>query len=213
VEAFGLLIVIGILIWAFSPSKSQPKNRGYSPQSSKFSSISTPTNKTTTFQTSGNVIKDGFQPSDRCTCGGSWIKRGNSETGGRFFSCSNYPRCKNSREKVLKERLGSKYNEIYCSHGHHKPTSGTVEDPRTGRTLCQRCVDRGYVKLRPAQPEKTYSTPAPKTTYNYSNLAKIPTRKSGTGELCRNGHPRTPENTYIRPDGSRECRVCKRNAR
>lgn len=197
-ETWSWLIVVGIVFWAFSkdrPSESQPRNR--EPSS----------------HTSGNVIKEGFQPNDRCTCGGSWIKRGNSETGGRFFSCSNYPRCKNSREKVLKERLGSKYNEIYCSRGHHKPTSGTVEDPRTGRALCQRCVDRGYVQLRPLLSEKNFPLPTPKDTYSYSNSAKTPIKKSGTSELCRNGHPRIPENTYIRPDGSRECRVCKRNAR
>lgn len=27
---------------------------------------------------------------------------------------------------------------------------------------------------------------------------------------CRRGHPWSPENTYIRPNGSRGCRVCKR---
>ena len=29
-------------------------------------------------------------------------------------------------------------------------------------------------------------------------------------ESCRRGHPRTPENTAIRPDGTRGCRVCNR---
>jgi len=27
---------------------------------------------------------------------------------------------------------------------------------------------------------------------------------------CRRGHPRTTENTYVRPDGKRQCRVCRR---
>jgi hypothetical protein len=27
---------------------------------------------------------------------------------------------------------------------------------------------------------------------------------------CRNGHPRTPENTYTRSDGRSECKECKR---
>jgi hypothetical protein len=31
-------------------------------------------------------------------------------------------------------------------------------------------------------------------------------------EACRNGHLRTPENTYIRPGGGRCCRDCKREA-
>jgi hypothetical protein len=28
--------------------------------------------------------------------------------------------------------------------------------------------------------------------------------------VCRNGHPRTDDNTYHRADGSRECRICMR---
>jgi hypothetical protein len=28
---------------------------------------------------------------------------------------------------------------------------------------------------------------------------------------CRKGYPRTPENTYIRSDGRRECKECKRH--
>ena len=31
-------------------------------------------------------------------------------------------------------------------------------------------------------------------------------------ERCRNGHQRSEANTYMRPDGWRECRVCKREA-
>lgn len=27
---------------------------------------------------------------------------------------------------------------------------------------------------------------------------------------CSHGHPFTPENTYVRPDGGRKCRACKR---
>jgi hypothetical protein len=26
---------------------------------------------------------------------------------------------------------------------------------------------------------------------------------------CRNGHPRTDENTYVRPSGGKSCRLCK----
>ena len=29
---------------------------------------------------------------------------------------------------------------------------------------------------------------------------------------CRRGHPRTPESTYVDPQGNRSCRVCRRSA-
>lgn len=29
---------------------------------------------------------------------------------------------------------------------------------------------------------------------------------------CRNGHPRTPENTYVYPSGKQECRACRKQA-
>ena len=31
--------------------------------------------------------------------------------------------------------------------------------------------------------------------------------------FCRNGHLRTDEDTYVRPDGERECRICRKIAR
>jgi hypothetical protein len=30
---------------------------------------------------------------------------------------------------------------------------------------------------------------------------------------CKHGHPRTPENLYLQPNGWRACRICKREAR
>lgn len=29
-------------------------------------------------------------------------------------------------------------------------------------------------------------------------------------EVCKRGHPRTPENTYVQPSGHPYCRVCRR---
>jgi hypothetical protein len=31
-----------------------------------------------------------------------------------------------------------------------------------------------------------------------------------SGETCRRGHPRTPENTYVWSNGKRGCLLCKR---
>lgn len=29
-------------------------------------------------------------------------------------------------------------------------------------------------------------------------------------DVCRNGHPQTPENLYVRPNGARVCLICRR---
>jgi hypothetical protein len=40
--------------------------------------------------------------------------------------------------------------------------------------------------------------------------APVAVMQSEATHNCRKGHPRTPENTYIRSDGRRECKECKR---
>jgi hypothetical protein len=35
-------------------------------------------------------------------------------------------------------------------------------------------------------------------------------RNAGASPACRRGHPRTPENTYTKPNGRNACRVCRR---
>lgn len=51
----------------------------------------------------------------------------------------------------------------------------------------------------------------------YLNAGKTPPaatiareRQRWSPDTCRNGHPRTPENTYVRASGKRECLMCKR---
>jgi hypothetical protein len=192
-----------------------PPSRPSIPTSSTNSSQAGRNHSSTTFEfrrsttSDYEVSKEGFQPKDRCSCGGTWVKVVNSENGGRFFRCSRYPRCRNGREEVLKKRLGSRYRDFYCSRGHELAVFGTTTHPRNGKEVCNRCIYKGYVK-DPSDIEPKQSS---------TESRKRSGRKSPTtgfvrnDEYCRNGHPRTPENTYYRPDGSRECRVCKRAAR
>jgi hypothetical protein len=52
-------------------------------------------------------------------------------------------------------------------------------------------------------------------TFSATNYER-PSSQSSTTDTdlyCRNGHKRTAENTYIRPNGERECGVCRKNAR
>lgn len=154
-------------------------------------------------------ITTGFQPEDRCTCGGRWVKRENSQTGGVFFACSRYPKCKNSRDQVLRRRLGSAYSKKYCSRGHTLEVFGTVTDPVDGRSLCKRCLSKGLIQMR--------RVPAPRESKIKMEQRNLPAKKKNItwqgDDYCRNGHRRTADNIYIRPYGSRECRICRRNAR
>jgi len=212
------LVIIGIAIWLLSNSGNSNNRSSNSSSStidlgqSKRATVQTSVPSVRQYPRTPNIINEGFQPDDRCSCGGTWVKRENRETGGRFFSCSRYPTCKNLRDQVLKARLGAKYSEIYCSNGHHKPTAGVIFDAQRGKDVCKRCVDKGYLVLRSrgvsGQHDLESAVPRSAVTGN-----KTSSGSRSSLEKCRNGHPRTSENTYVRPDGSRECRVCKRNSR
>lgn len=136
-----MLLVVGCVIWLMNRSGGSVQGRSSAPPRAA-SGVARPTNQQTDFK----VVKSGFQPNDRCSCGGSWVKRANIETGGRFFSCSNYPRCTKSRMQVLKEQLGSRYSLYYCSRGHEKAHFGVEYDQKSGRQVCKRCIAKGYVR-------------------------------------------------------------------
>lgn len=137
----------------------------------------------------------GFIPSDRCSCGGTWIKHENRKTGGRFFGCSRYPTCKNTRDKQERQ---SRTQLRKCPNGHVR-TIWNTEDHELGRQSCLDCEnERESKRLEYLERQERLSN---------NRLS------TGSKEVCRNGHPRTTENTYFRPDGQRECRICRRNAR
>ena len=141
-EGLGILLAIGVAVWFFSKSGEDSNHnltRG-GPSSSLFTKPSK--EKSTKFL----AIQDGYQPSDRCSCGALWLKRRNSETGGSFFSCSRYPTCRKKRDEVLKQRLGSSYQLYYCSRGHEKVHFGVVYDHHLGKQVCKRCIEKGYVR-------------------------------------------------------------------
>lgn len=140
-EVLSLLFVVGCVVWLMNQSGDSAQGR-----SSASPRAASEVTRTINQQTDFKVVKSGFQPSDRCSCGGSWVKRANIETGGRFFSCSNYPRCTKSRMQVLKEQLGSRYSLYYCSRGHEKAHFGVEYDQKSGRQVCKRCIAKGYIR-------------------------------------------------------------------
>jgi ssDNA-binding Zn-finger/Zn-ribbon topoisomerase 1 len=191
-----LLVVVVLLIIYFAIKDSNGNKKSAS--SSKW--ISSPPNsssnsfrKTSTSQNSSHVstghfarTTEGFIPEDNCEiCGSEWIKYSNRTTGGKFFGCSNYPKCDNTRDKQRTKN--------FCSHGHKRTTANTAYNS-DGSRRCLIC--------------------RPIAEYTSSTFNSNPRKTVIDGSMyCRNGHKRTSDNTYTRPDGERECRICRRNAR
>jgi hypothetical protein len=71
---------------------------------------------------------------------------------------------------------------------------------------CADCARTGELCVRHGGVWKDYDTPRVAKTLP----APVSVTQSETHN-CRKGHPRTPENTYIRSDGRRECKECKRH--
>ena len=146
------------------------------------------------YSTTGEFTRstEGFIPTDKCECGGQWVKHVNKTTGGRFFGCSRYPSCDNSREKQQAKN--------FCSNGHAR-TSQNTDYNADGSRRCLIC--------RPLPKESSSDT------FRGTNSGRTSSQPSSydTNLYCRNGHKRTTENTYVRPNGERECGVCRKNAR
>lgn len=141
-EGIGFIIVVGTVFWLVS--NSDKTRRPKSTISSRYTGTSS---SSAISKKRSSAVRSEYQPEDRCTCGGRWIKKENSKTGGRFFSCSNYPNCKKTRDQVLRQTLGASYSIYFCSRGHEKAHVGSTTDPSTGRELCNRCLTNGYVTL------------------------------------------------------------------
>jgi hypothetical protein len=95
-------------------------------------------------------------------------------------------------QKQLEPRVGTAKRCGYCEAAgelciRHGGLRSDYETPRGGRQIA-----RELPKPVPA------TMPAP-----------VSVTQTETTDTCRNGHPRTPENTYERSDGRRECKKCK----
>lgn len=140
-------------------------------------------------------LSRGASSDDFCNkCGKRWQKWENSENGGYWYSCSRWPRCDNTREKQILEK--------FCANGHRRTSSNTAYTAAGHR----RCLIRNPPSQKKVvvgrRSQNTPDSRAPRETGR--NKAK------DLDKFCRNGHRRTTENTYIRPDGERECRICRR---
>ena len=191
-----ILVVIAYFLMKGSENSSKTKTtiklNLEPPKTSTFTSPSQ--GNKTPYSTTGEFTRstEGFIPTDKCECGGQWVKHVNKTTGGRFFGCSRYPSCDNSREKQQAKN--------FCSNGHAR-TSQNTDYNADGSRRCLIC--------RPLPKESSSDT------FRGTNSGRTSSQPSSydTNLYCRNGHKRTTENTYVRPNGERECGVCRKNAR
>ena len=217
-----LLVVLGFIVGIIWLSSNRSQSRYSSPKSSinmpskvtvqspQVPPADLPQVGTAGFQKSGaDTVKPspvtpssefsrGTASDDFCNkCGKRWRRWDNNENGGYWFSCSGYPRCDNTRDKQLREK--------YCANGHRRTPTNTAYTAN-GHRRCLIC--------RPLSGGSVLEKPLPKKTPDRNSERKRDVGKVlKSDKSCRNGHPRTAENTYIRPDGERECRICRRNAR
>ena len=77
---------------------------------------------------------------------------------------------------------------------------------------CEGCKRAGELCVRHGGRWADYDTPKGGVERVAKTLpAPVSVMQLETTEMCRNGHPKTPENAYIRSDGRRECKQCKKD--
>jgi hypothetical protein len=137
---FGSLVILCLFVYFFKKgsdggkkTKTTLKLNLQSPTTNANSNLGPPTssrengtyktsfsNEQNLTSTTGEFTRStkGFIPWDKCECGGEWVKHVNKTNGGRFFGCSRYPRCSNTRDK--------QQAKSFCSNGHARTSRNTA---------------------------------------------------------------------------------------
>ncbi|MER7908276.1 HNH endonuclease signature motif containing protein [Streptomyces sp. NPDC096068] len=97
--------------------------------------------------------------------------------------------------------------KTHCLYGHELTGANLLPRPN-GERHCRTCARwRGRVRDAKAAGRTPEASP-PKETLGSTATAPYP-----TSNTCRAGHPWTEVSTYIRPNGVRECRLCRSKSR
>lgn len=168
-------------------------------------------------------LQSSYTPPGRCNkCRGSWVRRENYTTGGRFWGCSNYPRCTNTYDAQVKKSKPKPAQK--------KPTKQAPQSPKPQvRSVTPKTQVQGpRAQSRSKSDERTYTNYSTKGrdlsvhhTPEQRRRAERFWRQDhpmGLREECQYGHPFSEENTFYRDRSElgkieRECRICRRASR
>jgi len=93
---------------------------------------------------------------------------------------------------IVNRRRHHTHSQTHCINGHAFNDQNTYTHPKTGHRYCKVCKAK---KSKEAHKEKR------------GDKFGISTYKVRTH--CKHGHEFTDENTYVRPDGYKECIICR----
>jgi hypothetical protein len=159
----------------------------------------------------------------RCDCGTEkTIRISSLGTSARSCGCLNREVAStNNRTHGMRKRneyaiwTSMKQRCLNPAHRHYASYGGR------GITVCQRWQDSFEAFLADVGPRPSKAHTLDRIDndrgYEPDNVAwrtrteQAQNRRPQLRETCAKGHPRTPENVHIRPDGGRTCRVCDRD--
>ena len=78
---------------------------------------------------------------------------------------------------------------------------------------CTSCGRTYTIQITIADASATLGRTLPASAGNHRPDCRCARCTNAAKTHCANGHEFTPANTYVRPNGSRDCRACKRQAK
>lgn len=93
---------------------------------------------------------------------------------------------------IVERRRHHLHSQTHCINGHEFNDKNTYTHPKTGHRYCKVCKsDKAKAARR-------------KERGNKFGVATYRVRTH-----CKHGHEFTEQNTYVRPDGYKECKICR----
>lgn len=126
-------------------------------------------------------------PREFCANGHSWPEFGTMRGGKQVCRQCERDKVRRYHDRVRAERESPKRE---CKNGHPWTEENIYTDPK-GRKTCRACHN-----------ERTLAA------YHERKAATVPKRPRAPRETCANGHPWTPDNLYVTPEGLEKCRQC-----